>query len=406
MTLATPSNEQPTSSVVAFSAGETDTIPRIKIRDLISAIQFLSRNDAPTLEALRVKLNADRGTLSGGTAGYSVARDVASELDRLGLAHVGSLPKDAKGFEKKRNTILRLNHEGDKLAEQIRTDRAGAYANILKGLYNAHPYVRRYIFAVIRSPFIAPVVTSAKQHISAKYGNAKALADDVAASKFELASLVELTEKRVARSLSADERSEIEKGVNDLVAKLRVPAATEPQTEFARKMLMAINEIVVPAVLRREGLGFDFNSLRRLWLMGTEFQISWATSAHPQRDGWLTFDTATIQLSDQQDRIEAVRFDSGLRSMTDGFLDRLFEAYSLMQSWGQPSVVTAWELRATFCFENRCAPGVFDHLFREYYGGSDVYRIEKDFAPRNKPAHEQGLRITGREIGLIRISRR
>ena len=139
--------------------------------------------------------------------------------------------------------------------------------------------------------------------------------------------------------------------------------------------------------------------------MGAEFQISWATSAHPRHDSWLTFDTARIELNEKQDKIETVRFDNGVRRMGDGFLDRLFEAYTLMQSWGQPAVVTAWELRATFCFQNRCAPGVFDQLFRENYGGSDTYRIEKDFAPRNKPSHEEGLRIGGREIGLIRISK-
>jgi len=408
MTSAIPSSETGTAEVplVDRSAEETDTIPRIKVRDLVSAVQFLSRNDSPTLEALRVKLNADRRTLSGGTAGYSVARDVASELDRLGLANVGPLPKDAKGFEKKRDTVLTLNDGGRDLAERIRTDRAEAYGSILKGLYETHPYVRRYVIAVMRGPFVAPVITSAKQHISPKYGTAKVLADDVAGRKFELPSLLELTAIRVGRPLSADEQSEIENGVSDLVSKLQIPAATEPQTEFARKMLMAINEIVVPAVLRREGLGFDFNSLRRMWLMGTEFQVSWATSAHPRHDGWLTFDTATFELSERLDKIERVRFDKGVRRMAAGFLDRLFEAYMLMQGWAQPSVVTAWELRATFCFQNRCAPGVFDHLFCANYGGSDAYRIEKDFSPRNKPSHEEGLRIGGREIGLIRISRR
>jgi hypothetical protein len=207
----------------------------------------------------------------------------------------------------------------------IRTDRAGAYASILKGLYETHPYVRRYVIAVMQGPFVAPVVTSAKQHVSPKYRTAKALADDVAEGKFDLASLLELIANRIGRPLSADERSEIEKGVSDLVSKLRSAAAAEPQTEFERKMLNAINEIAVPAVLRREGLGFDFNSLRRLWLMGTEFQISWATSAHPKHDGWLTFETATVQLSEQQDKIDGIRFDRGVRGMAEGFLDRLFE---------------------------------------------------------------------------------
>jgi hypothetical protein len=168
---------------------------------------------------------------------------------------------------------------------------------------------------------------------------------------------------------------------------------------------MALNEIVIPAVLRHQGLGFDYSSLRRLWLMGKEFQISWATSAHPCHQGWLTFETANFDLSEDRKVMNAVRFENGLKKMGDRFLDRLYDAYSLMQEWGQPSVVTASELRATFCYQYRCAPGVFDHLFRENYGGSEVYRIDKDF-PRNKPGHEDALVVGGREIGLIRISKR
>jgi hypothetical protein len=53
-----------------------------------------------------------------------------------------------------------------------------------------------------------------------------------------------------------------------------------------------------------------------------------------------------------------------------------------------------------------CAPGVFDHLFQEHYSGSELYRIDKDFPPRNKPSHEDSLTIGGRQIGLIRISKR
>jgi hypothetical protein len=117
------------------------------------------------------------------------------------------------------------------------------------------------------------------------------------------------------------------------------------------------------------------------------------------------FDTAKIDLNGTKDKIEAVRFENGVRCLADRFLDKLFESYTLMQSWGQPAVVTAWELRATFCFQNRCAPAVFDHLFRKNYGGSDTYRIEKDFAPSGKPSYEDGVRIGGREIGLIRISK-
>jgi hypothetical protein len=156
--------------------------------------------------------------------------------------------------------------------------------------------------------------------------------------------------------------------------------------------------------LRREGLGFDYKTLSQLWSMGKEFQLSWATSAHPQYKGRLTFATAHLHCSDDGQEILAIRFENGVKQIAVDFLDRVFQAYSLMQEWGQPAVVTAWELRATFCYQNRCAPAVFDHLFQEHYGGSDVYRIDKDF-PRNKPSHEESLRIGGREIGLIRIAR-
>ncbi len=403
MTLAIRSSD---TMAKASSFTETDTIPRIRLRDLVSAIQFVGRTEAPTLESLRVKLNADRRTVSGGTAGYSVARDTASELDRLGLALVGPLPKDAKGFEKKRNSVIKLNEHGRELADKIQSDRAAAYNQLMIAFFEAHPYFRRYVLALVRGPFLAPVVTSAKHHISQRYGNAKTLADDVAAGRFELSSLIEVTEKRLKRALDRAEASEITDSVEELVKKLRPAADTEPQTEFARKMLMAINEIVVPATLRKEGLGFDFNSLRRMWLMGKEFQTSWATSAHPMHDAWLTFATAKVVLNADQSRIEALKFESGIRALSNDFLERLFEAYALMQSWGQPSVVTAWELRAVFCFQNECSPRAFDHLFLEYYGGSDTYRIEKDFVPTNKPTHEEGLKIGGREIGLIRISKR
>ena len=386
-------------------APETDSIPRVRIRDLMVGLQFLGRNPEATLEALRVKLNTDRKAPGGRTAGYSVARDVASELDRLGYANAGPLPKDAKGFEKKRDSPVRLTEAGRDLAQLLRRDRGEAYVALLKASFSAHPYMRRFVAAVARGPVLAPVVTSAKQHLSDRYGTAKALADHVAQGSFDTAALLEALARRIGRPLAQEEAEEITQGVDALVARLATSAAGEPQTEFARKMLMAINEVVVPAVLRREGLCFDYNSLRRLWLMGEEFQISWATSAHPLHDGWLTIGTATIDLDAAGERIEALRFDNSLARMREGFLERLYDAYERLQGWNRGTIVNAWELRAAFCVEHRCAPGVFDHLFAENSGGSDAYTIYKDF-PRNKPAHERPLVVGGRQIGLVRIARR
>src|SRR5687768_2071387 len=117
MTSATLSSDAsvvaPTPAPAAAPAAETDSIPRTNVRNLMSAVQFVARARTTTLDALRVKLNTDRRDSSAGTRGYSTARDVASELAKLGLADVGPLPKDSKGFEKKRDTKIRIIDAGE-----------------------------------------------------------------------------------------------------------------------------------------------------------------------------------------------------------------------------------------------------------------------------------------------------
>jgi hypothetical protein len=139
--------------------------------------------------------------------------------------------------------------------------------------------------------------------------------------------------------------------------------------------------------------------------MGEEFQIWWSTSAHPKFNSWLTFPTATLVFAPGEDKIEEVRFDNGLKQIREGFLGALYEVYCMVKGWGDSSVVTAWALRAAFCFHRRCAPAVFNRLFEENYNGSDEFEIAKDF-PRNKPPHEDALILGGRQIGLIRMARR
>jgi DNA-binding MarR family transcriptional regulator len=105
---------------------ETDSIPRIRARDMMLAIQALGHKGSSTLEELRLKLNLDRSE-TGRTANYSVARDVASELGRQGYAEVGPLPKDARAFEKKKDTTIALTDKGRELAATLRADASAAY---------------------------------------------------------------------------------------------------------------------------------------------------------------------------------------------------------------------------------------------------------------------------------------
>ncbi|QCO16974.1 hypothetical protein D3869_16920 (plasmid) [Azospirillum brasilense] len=384
---------------------ETDSIPRIKIRDMMLAVQAMGRGQASTLEELRLKLNLDRGE-AGRLTNYSVARDVAAELARQGYAEVGALPKDMKAYEKKMGMKIALTDRGRDLANLLRSDRAAAYAAVLRTFYGAHPYFRRFVTATADCAFLTPVITSAEEHISFHYTSARLLAEDIARGAFDVDALLASLTDRLGRPLTPAEQDEITAGVGDFVQQSRAAAASEPFTDFSRKALSRLNEVVVPAVLRAHGLGFDFNTLRRLWKMGEEFQICWATSAHPRFKAWVTFETATVDLSPDGQTIAGLRFENGLAALRGSFLDRVYATYLGMREWGRSSVVLAWELRAAFCFEHRCAPGVFNRLFEEHYNGSDVYEIGKDFPPRNKPQHEEPLVLGGRQIGLIRMTKR
>lgn len=384
---------------------ETDSIPRIRIRDMMLAIKAMGRDQASTLEELRLKLNLDRGK-AGRLVNYSIARDVAAELGRQGYAEVGALPKDAKNYEKKMGIKIALTTQGQELATLLRSDPAAAYVAVLRTFYGSHPYFRRFVAATSDCAILTPIITSAEEHISPQYTSARLLAEDIARGAFDVAPLLASVAGRLDRPLTPAEVDEITAGVDGFVQQSRAAAATEPFTEFSRKALSRLNEVVVPAVLRAHGLGFDFNTLRRLWKMGEEFHICWATSAHPSFKAWVTFETATVDLSPDRQTIAGLRFENGLAALRGSFLDRVYETYLKMREWGRSSVVLAWELRAAFCFEHRCAPGVFNRLFEEHYNGSDVYEIGKDFPPSNKPKHEKPLMLGGRQIGLIRITKR
>lgn len=403
-TSATPCNKVPPEAAPpADVPAATDSIPRIRIRDLILVQRAFADQPVLTLEELRLKVSLDRGGPVHRLSHYSVARDVAGELARQGYAEVGPLPKASRDFEKKRDVKIKATAAGSEMAQLIRSKgtRREAFQRLLGTTYASHPYFRRFVAALADGPLLAPTITSSERHISERYASARVLMDDIANKRFDSDALLGCVVQRLKRPLTAAERAEIAAGASRLVSEPLDPAKVETQTEFARKLLSRLNEIVVPAVLRDAGLGFDFNTLRRLWKFAEEFQLGWATSAHPRYDGWLFFNTAQIEFRDP----DAIRlsFPSSLAELRSDFLDRAYAVYLQMQEWGASSFVPAWEFRAAFCLEHRCAPGVFDALFAEHYNGSGQYTVEKEFL--RTPLYEDPLVLGGRQIGLLRMTK-
>ncbi len=60
---------------------------------------------------------------------------------------------------------------------------------------------------------------------------------------------------------------------------------SEDGTEFAKNFLAKLNDVVVPAVFRSDGLPFDYRTHRTIWSLGEEFKLWGTITSHPDHSG-------------------------------------------------------------------------------------------------------------------------
>ena len=384
--------------------GETDSIPRILIRDLFAALLGFEGHPSRSLEELRQQFCRDRGKFRGDFL-WSAARDNAVELQRLGLLEGGPFPKDRKAYAALSNKPLRLTKDGKSLIQLFRQDRADAFDKLFAMMYASHPYLRSFVGLIMRHPIVVPVITSLKEHTSSSYSTANLLVGDIAEGRFDTPGLIANVERRIKRPLTTAEKQEISEGITALVDETRLSACSDDPREFAKRFLLKLNDVIVPAVFRSDGLDFDYRTHRMLWALGPTFRLWTGTSSHPEFEGWLVFRTATVSFSVDKAQIVDLTFDSGLRQTEERFLEKLFSAYQKTQGLVGKVNVPAWQLRAIFCYENRCQESVFNRLLESYYVGDNQYQVYMEIQ-RQKPKHEEPVRAGNRNVGSVRVTRR
>lgn len=381
---------------------ETDSIPRTTLKDLFVALSVVAKDSPSTLEILRQHFCVVRKRRLAGDLQWSTASANAEELKRLGLLDVSAIPKNKKNFERLKDRPVAITDAGVRLYGLLKETRVDAYDHLFTMMYEAHPYMRTFVRLLNETHVFAPVMTSLKDHVSPKYTHATALVEDISRGEFDLDSFLRLLEGRLKRPLAGQERIDISEGMRTLVGEVSLAAASDDPTEFAKKFLLKTNEVVFTSVFKREGLTFDFRTHRTLWSFGQEWKLWQATSDHPEYDGRLVFRTATIQLSQQGDKVEGLSFDSGLAKTRENFLDKLYDAFLKVQRVTKGTYALAWQLRAVFCFDNRCQDSVFDRLMEDHYTGSEHYDLTLEIQ-RQHGQFEKPLRIGGRNIGLVRV---
>src|SRR5262249_30970619 len=343
---------------------QTDSIPRIAVRDLFAALLGFENKPRRTLEDLRRQFCADRGKYRGDFL-WSAARDNAVELQRLGLVEGGPFPKDSRAYQTLRDSPLVIAARGKELIRTFRGDRAVGYDSLFKAMYSSHPYLRSFVRLIMERPIFVPVISSLKEHITPKYASANTLANDVSKGTFDSPALLQSVERRISRALTNVEQNEITAGSTELVRQTSMNACTDEPREFAKKFILKLNDVVVPAIFRSDRLDFDFRTHRMLWSLGEAFRLWAAVRSHPHFDGWIIFRTALVR-SKNGISVDELIFESGIQRTEERFLEKLYAAYGKTEALVRKSHVPAWELRSVFCYENHCQPSVFNRLFDTY----------------------------------------
>lgn len=380
----------------------TDTIVRVTARDLLLILRTFEQSPESTLENVRLRLCHDRKMKRRGTFLWSTARDIISELDRLGYVKGVSSPKTSRHFEEIATAPVHLTDDGRALLASFTCDKGAAYDALFAKMYDQHPYLQALVGILREQPLLAPVVSSMKEHISDRYTSTSILAEDVVGGAIEVDGFLERLSQRIQCPLTDEQKRDIREGITGLLRDAALSAAQEELPRFAKIFMEKLNHIVIPALFRGQGIGFDYRTHRTLWGLGEEFRLWCITRSHPDYDGWLVYPTATIELSDDGRQITKLIFDSGLTQVRERFLGRLYDAYQKLQSKRGTTYVAAWELRAVFCVDNRCQKSAFNRVFAENYLGSNEHRLHLEIQ-RNKPQHEEVVRAGDRNIGSVRV---
>lgn len=305
------------------------------------------------------------GKRKGGELFYGRQRDVLSELDRLEYVRGVPSPKTSQHFVDMANIPIHLTEEGKELLEFFARDKAVAYDNLFSKMYQRHPYLQAFVSILGEQRLFAPVISSMKEHVSDRYTSTMILAEDVSKGVIDVEVFIRLLSQRIKHGLREEQTKEIREAVIGLLQDTALKAAQDDLARFAKMFMEKLNHLVIPALFREKGIGFDYRTHRALWSMGEEFRLWCTTRSHPDYDGWLVYPTATIKLSDDRKRIAGLIFDTGLANIRERFLSRLHDAYQKLQSLRGTTFVTIWELRAVFCVDNRCQRSVFDRVFGE-----------------------------------------
>ncbi len=380
-------------------AKTTDSIPRVTVDQMLLVLDAVSRsaNGKATFDTVRQALHArsTRRAPASREAMWTAARDALSDLQRLGYAAVGVLPRKRSEVERLRETPCELTESGRALVKVSEEKRGRAFDELLVAWMNGHPYFRAFVVRLLDGPLFVPDVTSAKQFSVERTGTSASTADKVVANCVARLNVIGFPANKV-EVFEREVRARVE----------QQEAKTVLADLDAKKWVDVIQDLVViPAFLAAESLPFDSVTFQHLIKVSQDFLAAAWTSSHPTFEGRVVFQTCEFRPDprDEAQTTEVVHHGKSFATAS-GFSTALQTNYQKIGG-PQPGYVSAYALRALVCCEMAIQPVVFARCLEDLIragatAGMTIY-TELPFTP--PPAGEGYVEVNKRRVGLIKL---
>lgn len=381
---------------------KTDSIPRVRIAqllDVISAVAFSL--EACTFEGIRRFLHRTSKRKAPPTREvmWTSARDVLSDLARLGFVKTGPLPRKRSEVDRLRDTPCQITKEGQELARTYKESRGKAFDEMLVAWMNNHPYFRAFTNRLLNSPMYLPDITSIKQ-----------LGEDL---KFPLSSVIlaeKISESCVSRLKNIGFPAEKTDIFRHLVRE-RVDYLTNILAIVnldAKKMVDSVEDnVVLPAILKTEGLHFDAVTLQHMLNCSRDFLSASATSSHPEFSGRVLFSTCNFvpRLVEAPNATVSGVIHHGRSFVIDHLVPSLIDAYKrvAVSTW---TYVDIYPVRAIVCVNLRIQPLVFALCLQQLIeeGSKSGVTIYTELPFNRPPQGEDYVEVRNHRLGLIKLS--
>jgi hypothetical protein len=374
----------------------TDTIPRASVVQILGTLGHLASVEKSDFDSVRRFLYtlSGRRTPASQTALWTVARDVLTELQRLGFAKTGTLPRRRPDIDRIRESPCEITPAGTDLAH-VHAEKSGqAYDTLLLAWLNSHPYFRELISHILASRLYVPDVTSVVQ-----VGDSRAvheLGSHVLRNCLDRLAKVDFAPSKVAMFEQA-----VRRRMTDIVRHL-----ASPELDSKKLVDLVQDSVVIPSFLEAEQLAFDPVTFQHLLKIVGEFYAAAATTSHPQFDGRVVFSTCDFTPNPANDAVSAIISvqHHGTAFAQARFATALAAAYAQVAG-ASGGYADAYVLRAIVCVNLCIQPPVFASCLKDLISAGDagnpVIYTELPFTP--PPQGETYIEVGGRRIGRLKI---